>query len=527
MKYSRLKKNQKQKVDRAIALALSGLANGKMPTSFGKGYEAVRLPFSAQRRPSVVELTGEDGILRPYDRDRMINMHRDMLRNSPTCVSQDQQVRVNVVGNCGGKLYANFPTGYAEAADKVMTYFNRVWASHCEFTFGHNFNWVLKTILTAKSSNGNVILVFDDGILTDGAGTGKLRAFEGDEIANVSDVEFLKRFPKGYEQRQGFVYDEVGRLVGCFVSSSQRGQSMFVSDRGFITLKRDPMDVESASWIKLGDERRFNQGRAVSPLTAALTALVDLHEITASETQAAKINAQLVGQILQSAEADSAPPIGAFDDDTAADTSDLPETIEFSTKELSSIGARFDQMPEGMKIELLDTKRPNANMEQYIEFLSGLCGGTMGLARVYSTMKAQTSYTAFRGEQVMTFPSFEEMQKDLERDVCDVVARKAIRWGLDRGILNADLPENWEYMLSFEWAKMREVNETDAQNALAAKLRNGVTTLHRELGPGEYDAIIAEREREMADYKRLGLIYPGTESVSGSLVTNNEKQEEQ
>lgn len=491
---------------------------------FGKGYEAVTSPFSEGRRPAVIESHGEDKILPSAKRNKLINLHRDMMRNSPTRVTQDQQIRVNVVGSVGGKLYASFPAEFKDAAAAVMEYFNTKWFRRAEFTFRENFNWILKTALTAQDANGNVVLVFDDGILSGKNGTGRIRGFEGDEIGNVPKLEDY--FPKkGYTQSQGFVYNELGMFTGCFVSSSQRdnvqrGKSTLDPKLGLLKLELDPFDDDAlVNWIVLGDMRRFNQGRAVSPITAAITCLIDLHETAASEAQAAKINAQLVGQILQDANSDEGPEDSAFDDEQEVpEGKSLPKEVKFSTKELKSIGAHFDQMPPGMKIDLLRTERPNPNMPQYIEFLTGLVGGTRGLARVYATLKAQTSYTAFRGEQAMTKPSFEEAQKDLERKVCDWAAKCVISRAVKMGIIKEKLPDGWDRMLTFRWPKMPEIDEVKAQTALSLKLKNGVTSLTRELGPGECEKIVEERRREKELFESAGLVYQGEAEVDvGSL----------
>ena len=195
-----------------------------------------------------------------------------------------------------------------------------------------------------------------------------------------------------------------------------------------------PWKASSRPWIAIGPMRRFNQGRAVPPGASALTTAVDLHEILSSETLAAKFNAQLVGQIIHDLGSDSTPAPGfsAPTDKPAATDKDAETVKRVTLEHLRNIGIRYQDMPEGVKMELLDTKRPNANMPQFVDFLTGLIGGTHGLARVYSTMKAQTSYTAFRGEQVMTWPSFEEAQKDLEREVCDWAARLAIARAVKR-----------------------------------------------------------------------------------------------
>ena len=490
----------------------------------GRAYEATKPSTARNRAPSWVERGGEDDAVSPSERNRIVNMHRQMLRNSPTRVTQDQQIRVHVVGSVGGKMYASFPDEFKSAADEVMEYFNRVWFPRAEFTFRKNFNWILKTCLTAQDTNGNVVLVFDDGILTGGKGTGRIRGFEGDEIANLKDAD--KRFADaGLVQRAGFLYNSVGMFCGVILSTSQRGEDEFDGSKGVRILTMDPFDdAADPDWIVLGNMRRFNQGRAVSPLTAALCALIDLHETTASEAVAAKMNAQLVGQILTDADSNVGTPTPPAFTDQAAATAQAA-TIDFTTAELNAIGAHFDQMPQGLKIDLLDTKRPNANMPAYIEFLTGLVGGTRGLARVYATLKAQTSYTAFRGEQVMTQPSFEEAQQDLEREVCDWAARHVIRRAVRLGLIKSPLPVGWERMIAWNWPKMQEVSEKDAQTALSMKLKNGVTSLTRELGPGEMERIAAEQAREAQIFRDAGLIYPSTESASGQVVDETTTQE--
>ncbi len=487
------------------------------PVRFSSGYEVVSDPYDRMRREAIVETKGEDRQLPAAKRARLVNLQRDMLRNSPTRVSQDKQQRVNVVGSVGGKLYAAFPDTHAAAAEAVIEYFNKKWFPKAEFTFRKNFNWMLKTILTTEDVSGNVVLVFDDGILTGGNGTGRIRAFEGDEIAEVPKLEDY--FPKSYTQSQGFVYNASGMFCGCFVSTSQRGRSVFAPDAGVIKLSVDPFDDDAIpNWICLGPMMRFNQGRSVPPTAAALATLIDLHETSANEAQASKFNSQLVGQVLHDAatgKQDNVP--SAFDDDSFGAGGKDADVKKIVLDKLRAIGIRYQDMPEGLKMELFDTKRPNTNLPAYIDYLAGLCGGVKGMARVFSTLKAQTSYTAFRGEQVMTEPSFEEARQDLEREVCDWAARCAIRRAVRLGLIAETLPDGWENMIAWRWPKMREVSEKDAQAALQQKLKNGVTSLTRELGPGEFEKIIAEQAFEKAAFDKAGLIYPSETTVSGAI----------
>lgn len=520
-----------QKPDRCRAAAGKGnlsrfrLKNGGA-ASFARGYEVITPPQDKMRREAVVETKGEDHQLPAAKRLRITNLLRDMLRNSPAFVMQNRQMCINVVGSVGGKMYAAFPRGYEKAADEVMEYFNRVWAPSAEFTYGKGFNWLLKTVLTTKDVCGNVILVFDDGILSGGDGSGRIRAFEGDEIANVSNFE--KLFPKSYTQSQGFVYNQLGQFTGAFVSTTQRGRSVFDADSGVITLRRDPFAAMPGNWTVIGDMMRFNQGRAVSPLASALISLIDLHETVSNEALAAKFNAQLVAQIVHTGSEDAAPKDqGGFDGESGAfgapSDGETVETVEIPKNEaLKNIGLHAQEMPANRKLELLDTKRPNANMPNYVDFVLGMIGGARGLARVYSSLKAQTSFTAFRGEQIMTWKSFTDMQKDLEREVCDWAARCAISRAVRMGLITSPLPDGWEHMIAWVWPRMVEVSEKDAQSALQLKLQNGVTSLKRELGPGEFEKIMAERAAEKKAFDDAGLIYPGETSVSGEIKSGTD-----
>lgn len=508
------------KASRPCASARGGAA------SFARGYEVITPPQDKMRREAVVETKGEDHQLPAAKRLRITNLLRDMLRNSPAFVMQNRQMCINVVGSVGGKMYASFPRGFEKAADEVMDYFNRDWAPSAEFTYGKGFNWLLKTVLTTKDVCGNVILVFDDGILSGGDGSGRIRAFEGDEIADISD--FTKRFPKSFRQSQGFVYNQLGQFTGAFVSTVQRGRSVFDADSGVITLRRDPFAAMPGNWTVIGDMMRFNQGRAVSPLSSALISLIDLHETVSNEALAAKFNAQLVAQIVHTGSEDAAPQDqGGFDGERdafgAPSDGETVETVEIPKNEaLKNIGLHAQEMAPGRKLELLDTKRPNANMPNYVDFVLGMIGGARGLARVYSSLKAQTSYTAFRGEQIMTWKSFADMQKDLEREVCDWAARCAISRAVRMGLITSPLPDGWEHMIAWVWPRMVEVSEKDAQSALQLKLQNGVTSLKRELGPGEFEKIMAERAAEKKAFDDAGLIYPGETSVSGEIKSGTD-----
>ena len=233
MKFRDLKRDQQLNVARLIAgtaRALVRLAHG------GGGYEAVEAPTSKQRKPAFVELTGEDGILSASKRGKLTDLSRQAMRNGPERRAIDQQRRVNIVGTLGGKLTCNFPGG--EACAK---WFNSTWAPHAGFVNDTHFNNILKLVVQAIDTDGDCVLVFDDGFITGGLGTGRVRAFETDEIASLDEKDFKALVGAGHTQSQGVVFDPLGAFCGVIVSTSQRGRQTFTAKDGAAWyLRRDP-----------------------------------------------------------------------------------------------------------------------------------------------------------------------------------------------------------------------------------------------------------------------------------------------
>jgi hypothetical protein len=96
----------------------------------------------------------------------------------------------------------------------------------------------------------------------------------------------------------------------------------------------------------------------------------------------------------------------------------------------------------------------------------------MGFAAAYTKLRADSSYTAFRGDMILTWVTFEFWQKWLERYVCDWTARNAIAWGMRRRNMPFKAPpEGWERRLSWDWPTMPEVDQLDYENAIAQALK--------------------------------------------------------
>ena len=523
MKFKDLTEKQRSAVVRKLRMSFSAA-----------GYDIVQGPDQMLRKMGNIELSGEDGALPAFNRLKMISMARQGMRNGDSLRALMKQMELNVVGTVGGKATFAFPGGYRKCAERVREAFAD-WAREAEFSDSLPLSKVLSLVVDTKFIGGDMVLLFDDNLIED---SGKILAFEPDEIADVPRDWLHEKFPAGWTQRQGRIYNHNGRFMGVTVSHKYRGAQTFRRDEnGVLFLTVDPSQTVQ-DWVMLREVWRFNQGRGVSPLAAPLDSLMDLESVTKFEVQAAMKNCQTLGQIYSTdqqggkgeEESDELDPelarraasLGGEDDadsavsDAAGDGGDDLETIELDN--IKGSGAIFDLLPDNYKMELLDTKRPNPNVEGFVKWLSGRSGAAVGLAKCYATMEASQSYTAFRGEQVMSWPVFEEWQKSLEREVCDWVVRKWAIWAVRKGIIDGrSLPAGWARCVSWAWPVMREVDMKATAEASKVMLENGLVTL-AELHPGDPDGYMAELGKDVERYHRIGLVHPMERSVSGGVL---------
>lgn len=412
-------------------------------------YEVLRRAHEQGKRIAI-ERKGEDDQLRANQRAELLAMIRAAFRCSPLPRALVLQRRLNVVGSVGGKL--QLTTQDADFNRAAAAYFKR-WSRSCEYTDGKPLNELLQLILSALDTGGDCVVVHDAWDAAGGVlcGSNKVRIFESDEIGNLPEDEFKSRYPD-HVQRAGKIYNAAGRFVGVTVSTSCRGQSTFPADKA-LTFLRDPdAPAESCPWVYLQESWRANQGRGVSTFAASVDLIGDFGDILSSEASAAKMNATMYGAYIREKEgredgldlddyrfeedtdaatAAAGPTMAAVGgtvtpaDPNSSDT--LPEGTEvFPDVIARSRGLGFDCLPDGYKFQQYDSKRPNEKIADFLLLLSGQVAATLGLNRTYATLEPQSSYTAFRGAQLLARPSFTAAQKMLERSVCDWIAARIL-----------------------------------------------------------------------------------------------------
>lgn len=489
----------------------------------GARYKVVSGTDEWQREKGQIERFGEDYYLDANRRGRMLDLARNQARNSSTFNGILKQFDINVVGTKGGKCILNFNDN--DYANVVKDEFAK-WTRNADFFDGLNFNTMLKLILKTYIIGGDMVLLYDDGIVTD---SGKLLIYEPDEIGNTTDEALAQRFGKYARQSLGRVYDENSRFIGCIVSRSQRGEATFAPDKSYF-LRRDPDEsMFDNFWMMPRNVFREAQGRGISPCASSLATIIDLEDLCGFELAAAKKNSQTIAQITQeSSSSEQAEIPSAFDNDTdfsGMSAQQIEEAIkaEQSTQEqtvtldkVNAAGVIYQVLPENYKMELLDTKHPNSTMPEFIRFLAGRSAAPFGLTEQYATLCANGS--DFKSQQLLAKPVFEECQKFLE-NICDFIIYRWAIWATKHGTIDiTKLGDNWQKKVSWSWNRQSELDEQAYQNATAMKLKN-MTGSYAEYWGNDWKEKLMQIRDEINWCKENGLPHPSFEMKSGGERT--------
>ncbi len=487
------------------------------------------------RKRLPIETGPEDEALPSSERLRLIALARDMARNSAMMNGFLKQLELNVVGNVGGKASFKFGEEYKASAVTMREAFAE-WAAACDFFDGNSLGKLLRIALKTKYLTGDAVFLFDDGIIAD---TGKILLFEGDSIASFPDSYFRTHFP-GYTQRQGIIKDSYGRKVGAIVSASQRGKSTFEPYGPDGALAAWPLlRAPGAEWIDspfyiYSNTYRANQGRGTPNVASSLDAIIDVEDMTKYELQSSKKNAQTLATVTYKGEPGAPlpdgmePPPRLDDNATDADIDAAAESIAGDAQDdleldvLEGAGVLYDILPPDLQMNLLDTKHPNSGMEGFVGFMTGRIGWANGMASFYASGKADKSFSAVRGEQMLTWPMFEDEQHDLESGPADWILRRWHSWAVRHGRIPADLalPPYWWRAVKWTWPRCREIDAVNEQTAMSARLRNFTGSLAEYYGADWREKLAAIRE-ELDYCRELGIPHPALQTVSGQMIDSD------
>jgi len=506
--------------ERAEVLRLqSAISTMEKRAAFKAQYDATE--SNKQRRQASRESGGEDSIYDMARRLKGCNIGRDLERNYSPAKSLLHQLRVNVVGSLG-KIQVNVPGDTGKLATE---WFNEVWSKDCDFRDDCDWSTMLQNIVASVPREGDCLAVFDDNLIED---SGKLLTFEADQIAPLSeDALKASRWPKA-TQDNGIMRDEWGRVLG-YATSGKRGlQVLQIADKPTLWQRGDARLI-SNPW-------RLNQGRGVPSMITPASNFIDLYEILSSELATTKRAAKQYAYVKRAdavTDYDSPASGAAFLSENGG--KDAAEVALEGANESAATGARNYDKIEALtggytdyidpKDDVLipDLKHPNSQIAAFLETVQGYGGAALGLARAYTILRADSSYTAFRGDMIMTWVTFYWLQKWLERKAADWVARKALAWAVRKKQIKP-LADGWERTLSWTWPRMPEVDQLDAENATAAALKNGTTDYGQLLGP-DWRRRLEGLAEQIKTARQLLLPLGVLETASGGQIAENPKKQ--
>lgn len=438
----------------------------------------------AQHRTPRIETTAEDRILRPYDRARLINLLRDSERNASNARGMLLQIRLNVAGGIKAKINTD-DEDFNRAAS---FWFNSVFSHSCSFVDDDTLEDLAENVIAARFREGDCLAVFDPL----GEDKAALKIYEADQLVTLSDEQLrglrmdYPWIPAGAWCEQGVICDGFGRVIGYAVTAKH----------GTLTASLDNVSIfRRGSQARLLRKKfRFDQLRGVPDFSASIMDILDIYDMRSKEIQTAKLAGTLAmiskSQEEQDALADLAESrdIGAiFSDDSSSEEpspSSIHEEEEDDWKEMKELtGAMIKRALPGEDITALNIDRPNLNTQVFYDAVTGTAGAGVGLMKCYARGEVSTSYTAFRGEMVMTWRQFESCQKWLERQFLDWTAVKALEWAVRHSAIPAPADELWRHKISWTFPRMPAVDPEKESRARISDLSAGFTDYASECGP--------------------------------------------
>jgi len=137
-----------------------------------------------------------------------------------------------------------------------------------------------------------------------------------------------------------------------------------------------------------------------------------------------------------------------------------------------------------------------------------------------------SSYTAHRGETVLTYAHLRNFRKRMEHQLLDWIGEKVIARGVRLGFLPLPSDPRWRYRISWEFPAQDSIDPERQAKADFQRLKNGETTFAELLGPG-WRAQMQQLSAELAVARELGLPLDIFDTVAGAPAsTENNSTEE-
>ena len=508
-------------------------------------YDATDVRYAKARKSPGREKTNEDGIQSPRERLSGVAVGRDLRRNCSTYRAIEGQLQACVVGT-GPKV--QFNTDDSEWNEMAATWFNSNWAKWCDGVDDSPLGDQISVAYSYTIREGDVLCVFDDFQRDDGT----LRWFEPDQLVSIKDQDWdMAATKRGFPwkeknpldgrktipmiQSNGVVRDSMGR-VHAYVVTNKTGITIAEFKDVTIIPRWDERNNPNGSAKLLKFPWRFNQTRGTADALTISNEQRDIFEMRNAELASAKKAAQYFATIETDAEGESGIIRALQKGNLTPEeidkilygeegSSTSVTGVQYDSLE-GSFGARMEYLDPGDKMNIHSTDRPSSDVSDFSERVQVSSGAAMGLGRSRSLLKAESSYTAFRGEELMTWQTSQIAQKRLERRLMDFLVFKAVGFAQRKRILPHSGDMFWWQRAAFSWPAMREVDEVRTANAERIFIKNGSRNLVDILGP-DWKKKVETLESLVNLLREKKLPLSIFETVSGSIIEEKEVNNEE
>lgn len=494
-------------------------------------YDAVEHTGNRHRR--LMDRGTEESEFRRYDRMYAISLGRDMHRNQAKFVALERMISRMVAGTVRAQVNTT-DKAWNRAAEH---YFNHVFAPDCLLTVPRtHLSELCQQLVASLIREGDALVVFDDGLAKN---SGRLLVFEADQLVMMAESDFARLYPGKY-QEAGVILDHLGCIYGYITSAVRVTEDTQIRPNTLTVLPESECIVYTTDEaVLLAARYRPGQIRGVPEVLPVSIALDDADEMVKSEMLTAKRAAKTfatvsLGEASQNAMAD-ADLMAALEQQEAAGNlnpatgeivnPDAPPKPEHPRPHYQSIddedSAIVTYLDGRDKLELHDPQRPNLDMQTFYRERNADAAASLGLAGGYAEMRVTNSYTAHRGESLLTWSAIYDRQKHLERTLLDWLAIRVIEYGMEHGFISAAAPDGWRTLVSWDLPTMPPIDEKTSIDAQSAALKSGLTT-YRELLGSDWEDHMRELAAELKLARELELPISPLETVSGAPAPTEE-----
>ena len=410
------------------------------------------------------------------------------------------------------------PVFTGEGAIDAQTAFDE-WKKTAGFYEDEHWQEMLALILRTVLLHGDCMIMLDKDF-TDG----KLRVWDSDQICNVNDSQFNRMAKENgwfdgesfnektrWRQVEGVVMNTEGRVQGYFVTSLRNRYAVEADTATFIPARLAR---------RVSFHRKITQYRGESVFLPNCEVTSDTKDLVKSAVSAAKLLAEhtlvhkrpssfIAGALEGMTDSQITDGTPISEEQVAALKAKVSGTNEF--KALAGKAAIAEISNDEELTSLDNGNHPAPAIREWMDKMDDANGKRLGVMSCLARGRADNSYSSGQIEVTISWSSFEEYQKLLERKVVDYVC----------GIL---FP-NVQYTVV--WPKAFEIDPQKAEATKDARLRGGRSTFEEELGPHWKEKLqqLANEKKYLESIGLDNLSFFQTVSGGNASNTNSENND--